>query len=157
MDLHSILNFTIEAGPIRIVLWEVLYIVVLVQVLAVILNRFLFQPVVGVLDERKRRLDTAATERDVAMRRLEERTRSHAEALAGARREANAAIEAARGEGEGARRAQLDEAKKTAEGRVAIAREALAKSTKKAEHEIRLSALQLGRQIASSILGREVA
>lgn len=157
MDLHSILFYKIEAGPIRIVAWEVVYIVLLVQVLALILNHFLFKPVVGVLDERKRRLEAASAAREAALKDLEAKTRAHAEAIAKARREAYAVLDAARADGEKTRRTQLDEARKTAEGRISIAKEALAKSTKKAEHEIKLGALQLGRQIASTVLGREVA
>jgi F-type H+-transporting ATPase subunit b len=148
---------SIEAGPIKIVVWEVLYVILLVQILSLILDRFLFRPVMGVLDERKRRLEAAAAAREQALRALEDKTRQHSERLAAARREALSALEAARQEADGVRRGQVEEARKTAEGRVAIAREAVAKSTKKAEHELKLNALQLGRQIASAMLGREVA
>ena len=155
--LKTLLTTPLDAGPIRIVGWEVLYIIVLVQVLSVILDRWLFRPVMGVLDERKRRLEAASAAREQALRALEDRARRHAEGIASARRQALTVLEASREEGETARRVQLDEARKTAEGRVAIAKEAVAKSTKKAEHELKLGALQLGRQIASTMLGREVA
>ena len=148
---------SIEAGPIRIVVWEVLYVVLLVQILSIILDRLLFRPLMGVLDERKRRLEAAAAARAHALRSLEDKMRQHAERLAGARREALTALEAARHEADAQRRTQVDDARKTAEGRIAIAREAVAKATKKAEHELKLSALHLGRQIASTMLGREVA
>jgi F-type H+-transporting ATPase subunit b len=151
------LTTPLEAGPIRIVAWEVLYIIVLVQVLSVILDRWLFRPVMGVLDERKRRLEAASAAREQALRALEDRARQHAEGIATARRDALSVLEAARAEAEQARKVQVDEARRTAEGRVAIAQEAVAKSMKKAEHELKLGALQLGRKIASTMLGREVA
>lgn len=151
------LTTPLQAGPIRIVAWEVIYIIVLVQLLAIVLDRFLFGKIMGVLDERKRRLESASATREAALRSLEEKTRQHAERIANARRQAVAALESARGDAEGVRRVQVEEARKTAEGRVTIAKQAVAKSSKKAEHELKLGALQLGRQIASTVLGREVA
>lgn len=145
------------AGPVRIVAWEVLYVIVLVQVLAMVLDRHLFRPITRVLDERKRRVEVANTVREEALTALEEKTRQHAERIADARRQAVAALETARGEAEAVRREQVHDAMATAEGRVTIAKEAVAKATKKAEHELKLGAIQHGRQIASTLLGREVA
>ena len=157
ISLREILDYDVVQAPVPFRVWEVIYVLVLIQVLAVILDRLLFRPIMGVLDERKRRLDQASAARERALASLEEKTKQHADRLMQARREALKQIDAARQEAEAARKGQLDEARGTAEGQIAMAREAVAKAARKAEHELRMSAMQLGRQIAQAVLGREVA
>lgn len=158
MDLHALLTYTIQTGPIRVVVWEVLYVIILVNVLAAILDRFLFRPVVHVLDERKRRLEGAASETARLVGVLDARLRGHADSLASARRDALGVVDEARREADAERRTKLDEARKTAEGRVVIAKEAIDKATRKANNDLKLEVMErLGRKIASAVLGREVA
>ena len=155
--IRSILTMGQTAGPIHLVVWEVLYCIVLVLVLSVVLNRLLFRPVMGVLDERQRRLDAAAELQQRSLATLEERTREHSDRIAAARRDAFARLESARAEADALKREQLEDAKKMAAGSLGIARETITKTARKAEHELRASAAAMGRSIASRILGREVA
>jgi F-type H+-transporting ATPase subunit b len=146
-----------EFGPIRLVVWEILYVIALLLVLSFVLDAILYRPVLRVLAERQRRLDDARNAQEGALRTLEEKTRAHAEAIAAARREAVVRMEAARAESEGAHRDKVQEAKRTAEGRVSIARDVITKTSNKAEQELRGSARDMGRRIASQVLGREVS
>ena len=158
MDLHGILNFTIQAGPLRIVAWEVLYVLVLVNVLTVILDRFLFRPVVGVLDERQRRLAESAEETARQLAAFDAVMRDHADQLAGSHREAVGILDASRRDADAQRRVQIEDARKTAAGRIAIAKEAVDKAARKANNDLRLEVMErLGRRIASTLLGREIA
>jgi len=157
MDLKSILTAHYEAGPIKLMAWEVAYLIVMVLVLSFVLDRLLFRPVLGVLDARKKRLETAAAERDAALKGLETAARTHAEKIGAARREAMQALATAKAEGEGVRQQELDAARKTAEGRIQVAQEAVGKVARKAEHELRMSAGEMARKIASALLGRAVA
>lgn len=151
------LTFTYEAGPIKIVIWEVLYIIGLVLVLSALLNRWLFQPVLGVLDARAARIDAASGDQDELLADVETKQRQQVERLAAARRGAVEAVEAARAEADAKRAERLAEARAKADERIAAAEALLAEDAAKAEVDLRADAEALSRSIASQVLGREVA
>ena len=157
MDLHSFLNWTYNAGPIKLVTWEVLYVIVLLLVLSRILDAALFQPVMKVLDERKRVLDEARKAQELSLATLEERTRKYALEVAAARRDAQQRLEAARREAEALGKVQTDEAAHTAQGQVAIARDIVERATRQAETELRGKVGEMARLIAARVLDRDVA
>ena len=158
MDLRSLLTTPLwEAGPIRLVAWEVIYVIVLLLVLVAILNRALFKPILAVLDERKRRLAAAQSAQETALRSLEEQSARYAEQVGNARREAQARLEAARREADAEGRVHVDEAQATAQGQVAIARDIVDRSSKKAEAELKAKSPEMAKLIAARILDREVA
>ena len=158
MDLRSFLTEPLfNEGPIQLVPWRVLYVVLLVLVLKAVLNRLLFQPILAVLAERQRRLDEARNAHESALAKLEAQSARWREQMAGARREAQARIEAARSEAEAQGRTQVDEAKHQALGQVQIAHEIVDRSARKAEAELKTKAVELAREIAAKVLSREVA
>ena len=57
-----------EGLPIQFTVWEVIYTMILFLVLAFILNRFLFQPVLAVLDARERRFSASQGATDESAR-----------------------------------------------------------------------------------------
>ena len=72
MDLRSFLTEPLfSEGPIHLVPWRVLYVIVLVLVLKTILNRLLFQPILAVMADRQRRLDDARAAQEAAVAGLE--------------------------------------------------------------------------------------
>lgn len=151
------LSFAYEAGPIKIVVWEVLYIIVLVLILSAALNKLLFQPVLAVLDERERRISGASEAQDELLMTVEAKSREQAERLAEARRGAVEAVETARREAEEVRSQQLATARGRADEKVAAAEARLREDVEKAEVELEREAKALSTRIASQVLGREVA
>ena len=157
MNVLPLFSYELEVGPIHLVVWEVLYVIGLVLVLSVILNRLLFRPVLAVLDERKRRIAAAQAQQDTALKALEEASARHAERIGAARRDAQARLEAARSEAEASGRVTLEEAQQTAQGQVGIARDIVERSTKKAEADLKVRTAEMARLIASRVLDRSVA
>lgn len=158
MDLRSFLTEPLfSEGPIHLVPWRVLYVLVLVLVLKFVLNRLLFQPVLAVLAERQRRLDAARQGQESALAHLEAESARWNGQMATARREAHARVEAARREAETQGRTHVDEATHQAQGQIQIARDIVDRSTKKAEGELKVKSAEMAREIAKKVLDREVA
>lgn len=155
--LKELLTAQIEAGPMKLVTWEILYVIVLVLVLSWILNRFLFQPVLAVLDERGRRISQAAGTHEDVLQEVEAKTRERADRLAAARRDALDRVEKAKGEAEKRRRDAVAAAREQAEGQLAAAQARVEGASREAEAELRRQGEGLARQVASAVLGREVA
>lgn len=158
MDLRSFLTTPLwEAGPIRLVAWEVVYVVVLMLVLVAIMNRALFRPILAVLDERRRCLQAAQSAQEEALRSLEAQSARYAEQIGNARREAQSRLEAARREADADGRVQIDGAQHAAQGQIAIARDIVDRSSRKAEAELKAKTPEMAKAIASRILDRVVA
>jgi F-type H+-transporting ATPase subunit b len=158
MDIRSLLTAPLwEAGPIRLVAWEVIYVVVLMLILVAILKRALFRPILAVLDERQRRLVSAQAAQENALRSLEEQSARYAEQVAAARREAQARLVVARSDADAEGRAHVDEAQHAAQGQVSIARDIVDRSSRKAEAELKSKAPEMAKLIASRMLDRVVA
>ena len=155
--LKYLLNWSFNAGPINVVVWEVLYVIVLVLVLKAVLNRLLFQPILAVMGERQRRLEEAKGSQDDTLRAIDQKLRAHAERVADARRQALAKIESAKAESEARRKVQVDEARAQADARMTEARSKMTSWVASAETDLRQRAATLARTIATQVLGREVA
>ena len=156
-SVRELLNASFTAGPIRVVVWEVLYVIVLVLVLKTVLNRLLFQPILAVMGERQRRLEEAKGSQDDTLRAIDQKLRAHAERVADARRQALAKIESAKADSEARRKAQVDEARAQADARTTEARSKITSWVASAETDLRQRAATLARTIATQVLGREVA
>ena len=155
--LKQFLLYKLSAGPIEIVVWEVLYVVGLLLTLAAILNKFLFKPVIAVLDQRAALLAKATGAQDASLRLLEEKDRQLTERTIAARREAAATVEQAKREADAERQALVSQARAKADHQLAVARTTMATASKEAEAELKGKVDQLARLLASRLLGREVA
>jgi len=155
--MTEFLKFEYEAGPIHVVMWEVLYLLVLVLVLSWLLNRWLFQPILGVLDARKKRIDDAAGAQDDMLARIDEMSRAQAERLAEARRAAVERVESAKAAAEGKRAEEVAHARDQAEHRIEEAQGRVDAAAASAEKDLRRDVALLAKRIASQVLGREVA
>jgi len=155
--MTEFLNLEFKAGPIHVVVWEVLYLLVLVLVVSWLLNRWLFQPILGVLAGRQARIDQAAGAQDEMLARIDELSRRQAERIAAARREAVERVEAAKAAAEGRRAEEIGRAREQAEHRVGEAQARLEKAATAAESTLKQDVKDLSRRIAARVLGREVA
>lgn len=160
-DEHPVKDFLtktlFEGLPLEFTPWEILYVMALVVALVFILNRFLFQPVLAILEERERQVRAGQGAADESEQAIADRERAVSQALAKARLEAVAKLDQAKSAAEEARGAKLEAARSDAESKVAAASEALAAARAEAEKALRAEAETLARRIASRLVGREVA
>jgi F-type H+-transporting ATPase subunit b len=137
MDIHPGLTF-----------WTLVTFVVV----AFVLKKAAWKPIVGMLDERERTIretiETARRERTEAERLIAEQR----EAVAAARREAAELVRKNQAEVEAARQAALAQAKKDSEELVAQARKAIQEERVKAVAEVRTMAVDLALATAGRLL-----
>ncbi|MAE93385.1 MAG: hypothetical protein CL910_01860 [Deltaproteobacteria bacterium] len=138
-----------KAGEVQLL---ILFLVLLVPA-----NKLLFQPLVGVLEERDKRIEGAQARAKVVSEEAEQVLGEYETAVTEARKAA-----------EGDRRGTLDEARReqsrlTAEARSASedevqrARAGVAEALAQARTELRDQAEELARQAAAQVLGRSVS
>jgi F-type H+-transporting ATPase subunit b len=151
------LHLEIEAGPIHLVMWEVLYFLALLLLVSWLLDRWLFQPILGVLAQRQARIDQAAGAQDGMLARIDELSRQQAERLGVARRGAVDRVAAAKAKAEGERAAQVARARERAEHRMKEAEASVQKAARDAERALTADTKDLAQRIAAQLLGREVA
>jgi F-type H+-transporting ATPase subunit b len=121
-----------------------------------LVHRFLIQPVGGVIDERRRRIDGAQQEWSAkndeytaAIARVEEDLTTAAQEAASVRTDA-------RQHAMDERQQTLDAARQSADARLGSALEALEQEAGAARDELRRRAEELSRLLAGRVLGREV-
>ncbi len=123
-------------------------------VLLWLLNKFLYKPILGILDERKRRMDDS--ERSV--RELQDRTSKQWEQyqaeLQKAKSAATAEKERLKAEAAETERKLLEQARLEASRSVEEARKALEQEIQKARKALGVQADTLGLEMAEKILGR---
>jgi len=123
-------------------------------VLLWLLNKFLYKPILGVLDERRRRME--ASERSV--RELQERTsiqwEQYQAELQKAKSAAAAEKEKLKAEGTEAERKLLEQARLEASRSVEESRKTLEEQLQQARQALRAQADSLGLEMAEKILGR---
>ncbi len=123
-------------------------------VLLFLLNKFLYKPILGILDERRRRVEDS--ERSV--RELQERTSKQWEQyqaeLQKAKSAAAAEKERLKAEGIEAERKMLEQARSEAARSVEKARKSLEQELHRARQALQAQADSLGLEMAQKILGR---
>ncbi len=145
-------GLTIFPDPVQLVILLVLFMLLIVPA-----NRLLFEPLLGVLDERDKQIE-GARERAAGVA-------AEADRVLG---EYEASIGEARKSAEGERRKALDEARReqsrvTAEARgsaeeeLARARSGVAEALEQARSELRGQSEQIAREAASQVLGRSLS
>jgi F-type H+-transporting ATPase subunit b len=157
MSFSEFLQLDYEAGPIHVVAWEVLYLLVLVLVVSFVLNRLLFRPVLAVLARRQAEVDGAVAAQDGLLARVDQLAREQAARLAAARREAVERVEAAKAAAEARRAADVARAREAADDSLALAETRVREAAETAERALRTDVAALAKLIAARVLGREVA
>ena len=144
-------------APLRVVGWELLYVLVLFFILVAVLQHFMYKPILAVLAERNDRLDGARDRRDVLSRDIDAKSREQVERLTEAKREALAKLEQAKAVGAEERQAKVAAARGRATETLDAAAERISGVASRVEAELRKGADDLAKTIASAVLGREVA
>jgi F-type H+-transporting ATPase subunit b len=125
-------------------------------VLMLILNRFLFRPILNVMDERKRKIGESET----SVKELEDRTAQQWEAyqrqLQDAKRSATVEKERLKGEGLEAERKLLEQVRSDVTKSVEEARRRVKDEADKAREVLRVQADGVAREMAEKILGRSL-
>jgi F-type H+-transporting ATPase subunit b len=133
-------------------LWTIALQTINFVILAALLYRFLYRPVLGMIDARKaevrRQYDDAKT--------MEDKARANLEAIASAREgmaaEREAALKAAASQAQEAAEARLAEARRQAQALLDSARNTIATERERALDEARGAALELGTEFARRLL-----
>ncbi len=136
----------------RLDLWTIALQTINFVILAALLYRFLYRPVLGIIDARKaevqRQYDDAKA--------MEDKARANLEAIASSRdgmaAEREAALKAAAAQAQEVAEARLVEARREAQALLDGARNTLAAERERATEEVRCAALDLGVEFAQRLL-----
>ena len=126
-------------------------------ILLYLLNRFLYKPVLGVLDERKKRIEEPIKDAEALDIEVESGFADYEKGLKEATASAQEDRSAVRQEATETERALLDEARKKANAELASLREELQKSKADAIAELKGEAPALTKGIAEKLMGRAVS
>ena len=125
-------------------------------VLLLILNRFLYKPILNILDERRKRIQDSET----SVKELEDRTAQHWDVyqrqLQEAKLAANAEKERLKGEGLEAERRLMEEVRAETGRAVEEARRMIQEEAGLARETLRVQADGMAVEIAQKILGRSL-
>ena len=121
-----------------------------------LLNRFLFKPVMGMLDERQRRIAKGLEDAEAAARDREQAVAAREAALAEARTEAQAMIARATKIAEDSRNEIVTAARSEAEKVAARAREEIVAEKEKAMSELRAHVADLALAAAGKLVRSEM-
>jgi F-type H+-transporting ATPase subunit b len=131
--------------------------IVLFLLLVPTLNSLVFRPLLGVLEERERRIDGARTKAGELAERAAQLVERHDQAVSEVREAANAerasTIEEARREHQSA----LGAARAHAEREIVATREDVTQALQRARAALRADAEPLAREVAERLLGRSLA
>ena len=136
---------------------RIIYLLALFVLLIVPVNKVLLSPLLGVLDERRERIEGARGRAEQVAKEADTVLGSYESAVRGAKEDAEADR---RSQIESARREQLDAtaaARATAEERIAQARGEMGRMLDDARSELRTHAEELAREAASRVLGRPLS
>ena len=134
-----------------------LYIVVVFLLCAWVLNRFLFAPLLSILDGRRDRASAAARGHAESVEALARAVAQAEEKLALARRDALKVRESLRGEGSAELTRKLDEARAASEATVREALHQIEADAAASAQKLPSEARTLARTLAEKILGRKLA
>jgi F-type H+-transporting ATPase subunit b len=153
--LKQILFWEYQQGPIHIIVWQVLYLIVLFLGLAWVMSRFLFRPVLAVVEAREERIRKAGSAERDSRRQYEETMEDYRKGLQEARREAYDMREAVQLEANEEGDKQLNAIREQSRSRIREALDGLEAEVGRSREELRGEADTLASDIASRILGRE--
>jgi len=134
-----------------------LYIIVVFLLCAWILNRYLFAPLLAILDGRRDRSSAAARGHAESVAALSRAVAQAEEKLALARREALKVREGLRGEGTAELSRRLDEARAASEAAVKKALQQIEADAAASAQKLPADTRTLARVLAEKILGRKLA
>ncbi|MEM7248537.1 MAG: ATP synthase F0 subunit B [Acidobacteriota bacterium] len=147
----------LEGLPLEFRPWEMLYIIAIILILRFTLDKLLYQPVLGVLAERAKRIEEGRKAQLGSDSELAAKEREIEERLTAARVEALSKLDSARAEAGEKRSVAVDAARDTAAKTLADAEAALEKAQAEVGRELEAGQEGLARSIASRLLGRGVA
>jgi F-type H+-transporting ATPase subunit b len=136
--------------------WKLLFQVINFLLLLYLLNRFLFKPVLKLLDERESRIRKGLEDAETAARDRELAKAEREAALDEARKEAQAMVARANKIAEDSRAEIVAEAKEQAEKVAARAREEITAEKDKARAELRATVADLALQAAGRLVRSEM-
>ncbi len=125
-------------------------------VLLWILNRFLYKPILKILDDRKARIQASEGEVEELKARASEQWDSYQRQLQEARIEANAEKERIKAQGAEAERRLLEEARAEGSRLVEDSRKMIQEEVSKARDLLKAQASAVASEMASKILGRSL-
>ena len=125
--------------------------------LVFVLKNTFFEPLAQAMERRQDRIDRAATAWDDAQKTIDEARAEVAAAVEATRNEGYRLLDDVRTEAQQKTRSELDEGRGAAQKQIAEARKRLSDETDKAVQKLERDAKALASQIASRLLGREVA
>jgi len=134
-----------------------LIICALVFALVFVLKNAFFEPLAGAMEIRQARIDRAANAWEDAQQTIEKARAEVAAAVQAARNEGYQQLDHARSDAQANARKEIDEGRSQAQEQIAEARKRLSVETEQAVGTLESDAEMLAAQIATSILGREVA
>jgi len=125
-------------------------------VLLLILNKFLYKPILNLLDERRRRLEDSEKLVSDLKEKISRQWEQYEAELQRARISALAEREKLKAEGSEAERKLLEEAREQASKLMHEARRRLDEESQKAREVLKAQAQTLGLEMAEKILGRQL-
>jgi len=134
-----------------------LVISVLVFGLVFVLKNFFFEPMAQAMEARQKKIDTAEHAWEDAERAIADARSSVDDAVQGVRNEGYQLLDTARAEAQKDGRGTVDEGREQAQALVGSAKKRLAEETDNAVAALEKDADALAAQIATRILGRDVA
>ena len=126
-------------------------------VLLWILNRFLYKPILEIMDKRKGRIKDSEDRVAELEQSTTEKWESYQSKLQEARIEANTEKERIKGEGIEAERSLLEQARSEASKRVEEARSEIQSETDRAKEFLKSQSDAIAQEIARKILGRSLS
>jgi F-type H+-transporting ATPase subunit b len=142
----------IFAGDLGNILWTL----VIFLLALVVLSKFAWKPLLGLLEERESFIRSALVEAKSDRESAEARLREYEEKLAGARAEATAIVEEGRRDAEATRARVEAEARAEADRMIARARREIDLARETAVRDLYDTSARLSTRIASRIVGREL-
>lgn len=121
-----------------------------------ILNRFLFKPILGILEKRRERIQQSGQTVQALESRAAQQWESYQRQLQEAKIEANLEKERIKGEGLEAQRKLLEAARTESHSMLEETRKRIGKEVSKARELLRRQAEQIAVEMAEKILGRRL-
>ncbi len=131
--------------------------IAIIILMVFVLNRILFRPVGGILNERERRTKGSSGEAQGILRSVDERLAHYEQTLRAARTESYRLLEEQRAEALRLRQQKLASARESLEGDISREKSQISVQTEAARIELEEEARRIASNIRNQILGRRVA
>lgn len=133
---------------------EVVWAIINFLVLFLILKKFLFGPILGMMEQRRKEIAENLTKADEAQREAEKLRQEYLDQMAAARKEAQDIINQANKAGDSARAELLEEARAQASSLLSKAQETIQREKDKALAELREEVASLAILAASKVIDK---